>query len=75
MGKNWNTPYTMVRRGRYENLPKGGSYNRKIDEEIILGANDIPEGNPLMTLQQVNFALRARLPQKPILPNKHYQEH
>ena len=49
---------------RYENLPKGGSYNRKIDE-VILDAFDILEGNPLMTLQQVNFALKARLPQKP----------
>ena len=65
LGINRNTAYTIVRRGRYENLPKGGSYNRKIDEEVILGAIDILEGNPLMTLQQVNFALRARLPQKP----------
>ena len=30
-----------------------------------MSAIDILEGNPLMTLQQVNFALRARLPKKP----------
>ena len=65
LGTNRNTAYTIVRRGRYENLPKNESYNRKIDEEFILVAIDILEGNPLMTLRQVNFALRARLPQKP----------
>ena len=62
---NRNTAYTVLRHGRYKNLPKVGPYNRKIDKEVILGAIDILEGNPQMTLQQVNFALRARLPQKP----------
>ena len=61
LGINRNTAKTIVRHGRYENLPKCGSYNRKIDKEVILGAIDTLEGNPLMTLQQVNF---ARLPQK-----------
>ena len=65
LGINRNTAYTIVRRGRYENLRKVGLYNLKTDEEVILRAFDILEGNPLMTLQQVNFALRARLPQKP----------
>ena len=64
LGMNRNNAYTIVR-GRYENLPKSGLYNRQIDEEVILGAIDILEGNPLMTLQQVIFALRARLPHKP----------
>ena len=64
LGTNRNTAYTIVRRGRYENLPKNGSYNRKIDE-VSLDAIDILEGNPLMTLQQVNFVVRTRLPQKP----------
>ena len=58
-----------MRRGRYENLPKGGLYNRKI-EEVTLDAIDILEGNPLMTMQQVNFVLRARLPQKPHFTQK-----
>ena len=65
LGRNWNTTYTIDRLGRYKNLRKGGSYNRKIDKEVILGAIDILEGNPLMTLQLVNFALRAHLSQKP----------
>ena len=33
---NWNTKYTIARLRRYKNLPKGGSYNRKIDKEITL---------------------------------------
>ena len=37
---------------------------KKLNEEVILGAVDILEGNPLMTLQQVNFALGAVLPKK-----------
>ena len=54
-GKNWNTAYSIVRHGRYENLPRGGSYNRKTDEEVILGAIEILEGNPLreIVLQSV----------------------
>ena len=52
LGINRNTANTIVPRGRYENLPEGGSYNRKIDEEVILGTIVILEGNPLMTLQR-----------------------
>ena len=69
LGTNRNTAYTIVQRGRYKNLPKNGSYNRKIDE-VSLDAIEILEGNPLMTLQQVNFAVRARLPQKPHFTQK-----
>ena len=48
---------------------------KKLNEEVILGAVDILEGNPLMTLQQVNFALGAVLPKKNVLPNMHFQKH
>ena len=66
LGTNRNTAYTIVQRGRYKNLPKNGSYNRKVSLDAI----EILEGNPLMTLQQVNFAVRARLPQKPHFTQK-----
>ena len=67
---NRNTAYTIVRRGRYENLPKGGSCNRKI-EEVILGAIGILEGNPLITLHQVKFEIcveSALTPKTPFYP-------
>ena len=35
------------------------------DAEVVLANIDNLEGNPLIKLQQVNFALRERLPQKP----------
>ena len=54
-----------MRRGREENLPKGGSHNRKIDDELLQHAVDILEGNPMLTLKQLNHAIRDKLPSRP----------
>ena len=58
------TAYTIVRRGREENLPKGGSHNRKTDDEILHHAVEILEGNPMLSLKQLNHATRDKLPSK-----------
>ena len=64
LGIKRNTAYTILRRGR-ENLPKAGSHNRKIDDEILQNAVEILEGNPTLTLKQLSHAIRDKLPSKP----------
>ena len=54
-----------MRRGREKNLPEGGSHNRKIDDELLQHAVDNLQGHPLLTLIQLNYAKRDKLPSKP----------
>ena len=65
MGIKRTTAYTILRRGREENLPKGGSQNRQIDDKILQHAVEILECNPMTTLTQLNHAIRDELPIKP----------
>ena len=65
LGIKRTTAYTIVRRWREENPPKGGSHNRKIDDEILQHAVEILEGIPMLTLKQLNHTIRDKLPIKP----------
>ena len=64
LGIKRNFAYTIVRRGRYKNLAEGGSYSRKIDEEVILGAIDILEGNQKMQ-EELDLFINADALQEP----------
>ena len=65
LGIKRTTAYTIMRRGREENLSKGGSHNRKINDEIRQHAVEILEGNPMLTLKQLNHAIGDKVPSKP----------
>ena len=69
LGIKNRTAYDIVskfmRTGRRENLPRGGAHNIKIDDEMRDVVQQIIEENPLLTLDDINNALRQRLPNKP----------
>ena len=71
LGIKRRTAYDIVskflRNGRRENLPRGGPHNVKVDVEIREMIANIIEENPLITLDDINIALRQRLPNKPLI--------
>ena len=53
-----------MRRGREENLPNDVSHNIKFDDEIFQHAVELFVGNPMVTMKQLNHAIRDKLPSK-----------
>jgi hypothetical protein len=69
-----NTAYKIVQRSIARNgvveLPRGGTTNSKVDQEMMVVVEDIIEANPLVTLKTINILLRQRLPHKPVVSDQ-----
>ena len=61
---NRSTAYNIDKRGRPNNLPKGNSNAKKIDDEIIEYAVTELEKNCLLTLKELNSKIREHFPLK-----------
>ena len=67
---NRSTAYNIVKRGRPNNLPKGNSNAKKIDDEIIEYAVTELEKNCLLTLKELNSTIREHFPLKRTLTDQ-----
>ena len=56
---------TYVDTGRINKIPRGGSRNTKVDDEMRNHLANIIDANPLLTLQQMTDSLERNLPNKP----------
>lgn len=66
---NRDTARSVIRvwreEGRFERLPRGGTRNRRVDEEMIVAIHDIAREEPFSTLTNIKAKLEVRLPLKP----------
>ena len=56
---------TFVTEGRFEERPRGGAHNVKVDDEMKQCLSEIVNENCLLTLRNINEELRRRQPTKP----------
>ena len=68
MGINRTTAYSIVNRD--QDKERGGNKQTNVDDEMKTAIADHLESNPLLTLNEINFRLRANLPQKPTISIK-----
>ena len=61
LGINRTTAYSIVNRD--QDKEKGGNRQTKVDVEKKTAIADYLESNSLLTLNEINFRLRANLPQ------------
>ena len=64
LGINRNTAYTIVRRGKYKNLPKFGSYNQKIEWRSYFGRCWYSGGQSTDDIAAGEFCVRSGLTKK-----------
>ena len=69
LGINRDTARSVIRvwreEGRVERIPRGGTRNRRVDEEMIAAIHDIAREEPFSTLTTIKEKLQVRLPHKP----------
>ena len=68
LGINRTTAYSIMNRDK--DKERVGNRQTKVDDEMKTAIADYLESNPLLTLIEINFRLRANLPQKPTISIK-----
>ena len=70
LGINRTTAYSIVNRD--QDKERSGKRQTKVDDDMKTAIADYLESNPLLTSNEINFRLRANLPQNRQFQSRHY---